>query len=126
MECLPHRWGQSQKDYRDQITLTLFFSSGPELHKDTRVVVEGSRFHCFGLGFCALDLLTAVMGEDTDGVPEDPGLPLGPMLNILLPAVFSPRQRPCWPNQTQQVHRAQLNRSTTCHSLQETWREFHI
>lgn len=92
-------------------------------------MVQGSRFHYFGLGFCTLDLLTAVMqvmGEDTDGVPEDLRLLLDPMLIILLPAVFSPRQWPCWPNQTQQVHRAQLNRSTTCHSVQETWRGFCI
>lgn len=126
MECFSRRWGQSQKDSLDQITLTLCFSSRLELHEDTRVMVEGSGFHYFGLGFCTFDLLTAIMREDTDGVPEDPGLPPDPMLNILLPAVFSPRQRLCWPNHTGQVYRAQLNRSTACHSLQETWRRFHI
>lgn len=87
---MPHRRGPSQKNYLDQITLTLFFSSRLELHKDTRVVVEGSGFHYFVLGFCTLNLLTAVMGEDTVGVPEDLRLPLGLMLNILLFAFSAP------------------------------------
>lgn len=73
MECFSHRWEQSQKDSLDQITLTLCFSSRLELHEDTRVMVEGSGFHYFGLGFCTFDLLTAIMHEDTDGSQRTQG-----------------------------------------------------
>lgn len=95
MEFLPCRWRHSQRNCVDVIR-RYNFSSSLMLPQDTGVMKGSSRvqgFHYCAPGFCTLNLMTAVMGDNGSAcVLDDQGLLLGSMEHTLLACCLQPQR----------------------------------
>lgn len=99
-ECLPHKWGQSQIDCLDIITMTLFLTEGWCSVKTSRLWQEGSSWVPL-LWTSLLHTRLANCGHRwwLSLHPRGPGAPFGPMQDFLLPGCLQPQmQQQSWTN----------------------------